>query len=228
MGKLLTKNDIGYENHNFWWFYIMAYRGFDDEEELNLDDAIMEVIDEDSVVPDFSQWMETFCPKDGVDNEGNYENPNVIAGGLTDEMNFAIEFHGWHINYFINDIYIGNIGGHFEAWFLTLEELLTFDKYDYLFMLLLPMTGVEESEREMIEKLICKKLEQIEFFKGHEAYIAQCITNGLVMEDKFEETPDIGLTSNENHCVRNISKYPRYKDDVIALNKVLRNFVKGK
>jgi len=225
MGKLLTKDDITYENHNFWWHYLLLCRGFDDEKELNLDDAVRDVIDEKKAVPDILAWHREFCPKDGVDRDGYYEDPNFIAGNLKNGMSFAIEFHAWHINYYLNDIYIGNLGGHFEAWFLTWNELLAFDRYDYLFLLLLPMTGIDPNQREQAEQLICEKLKEITLFSGHEPYVAKCIANGLVIEGVFEEVQDIGLTSHTNHSVRNIEKYPRYTEDVIALNKALKGFL---
>jgi len=204
----------------------MSCRGFDDELALNLDYAIRKVIDEKKAVPNVFSWYKEFWPKEGADDEGCYENPSIIAGNLNENTNFAIEFHAWQTTFFINDIYIGNLGGHFEAWFLTLEELLVFDKYDYLFMLLLPMTGIEEHQRSQTEQLINEKLKQIEIFKDNAEYIAKCMTNGLVIDRAFTQTDGIGLTSSQNHSVRNIEKYPRYKDDVIALNKILREFLK--
>ena len=94
-----------------------------------------------------------------------------------------------------------------------------------MFLLLLPMVGLEEHEREQAEQLICDKLKSITLFKDNEDYIAKCITNGLVMDGAFEEIEGVGLTCTQNHSVRNIEKYPRYKDDVIALNNILSAFL---
>lgn len=63
MGILLPKQDILYSNANFWWFYILSSRGFDEEQELNLDEAISEVIERDKVVPDFIIGTENFVQK---------------------------------------------------------------------------------------------------------------------------------------------------------------------
>jgi hypothetical protein len=35
----------------------------------------------------------------------------------------------------------------------------------------------------------------------------------------------VGITNNQNHSVRNVEKYPRYRDDVVILNKALKGFV---
>ncbi|WP_162796146.1 Imm19 family immunity protein [Pedobacter namyangjuensis] len=61
-------------------------------------------------------------------------------------------------------------------------------------------------------------------FEKNAAYITYCIVNGLVMEQPFVNS-EIGLINNQNHSVRNIEKYPDYKEDVKELNVTLRKFV---
>lgn len=224
--QLLTKKDIEFDNLNFWCFYILyCFRGYDDQKELNLDDAIREAVDIDKYVPSFNDWCNEFFPKEKADRDGLFENPKTIEGKLTDDMSFAIEFHLFEITYYLNDIYIGNMGGNFEAWFLTLKELIAFDEYEMLFLLLLPMAGVEKNERELAESLISKKLKQIAMFAEQSDYIAKCIVNGLMVDNPFYTIQNIGTVSNTNHSVRNITKYPRYKEDVLELNKALKAFV---
>ena len=104
-------------------------------------------------------------------------------------------------------------------------KLIAFDKYEKLFLLLLPMTGVEASERVLAESLISEKLKQISMFSEQADYMAKWIVNGLVIEETFCELSDIGITCNSNHSVRNVTKYPRYKDDVTEINKALKSFV---
>jgi len=223
--QLLTKKDIEFDNLNFWYYYIFGFRGSDHQKELNLSDAIRDVVDIDKYVPTFKDWYNEFCPSDKADRDGLFENPKVIAGRLTEEIRFAIEFHLWETTFYLNTIYIGNLGGHFEAWFLTLKELMAFDKYEMLFLLLLPMTGVEETERELAESLVSEKLKSISMFAEQSDYIAKCIVNGLIVDNPFYTIQDIGIVSDTNHSVRNITKYPRYKEDVIELNKALETFV---
>jgi len=226
--QLLTKKDIEFTNLNFWEYYIFfSYRGFDDEKELNLDDAIREVVDIEKYISSPEEWYDEFCPEEDADEDGLFENPKAIAGRLTDDISFAIEFHLSETTYFLNSKYIGNQGGNFEAWFLTLKELIAFDKYEKLFLLLLPMTGVEESERELAETLVSERLKSISMFAEHSDYIAKCIVNGLIVDKPFYTMPAVGIVSDTNHSVRNITKYPRYKDDVIELNKALEAFVEN-
>lgn len=215
MNNEITKEEIR-ENTFFWKFYLCWFRGFDDKEEINIDEAV-EVISTNET--DFYNWERIFFNHESIE-----ENPRYIAGNLRDDLNFAVEFQEYEINFFLNDIYIGNLGGHFEAWFLTLNELLAFEKDPIFFLLLLPMTGIQENQKSVLKPIIIKHLESIPKFESHSEYIANCILNGLVMDSLFQETDEIGTTNNENHSVRNVIKYPRYQQDVKGLNKILHSF----
>lgn len=214
MNNEITIEEIR-ENTFFWKFYLCWFRGFDEKEELNIDEAV-EVIKTNET--DFYNWERQFFNHESIE-----ENPRYFTGNLTENLNFAVEFQEYEINFFLNDIYIGNLGGHFEAWFLTLDELLAFEKHPVFFLLLVPMTGIQENQRSVLKPIIVKHLEAIPGFELHSEYIANCILNGLVMESSFQETAEIGITNNENHSVRNIIKYPRYQEDVTEINRILRS-----
>lgn len=202
-------------NHNtfFWKYYFCWSRGYDEKEEINIDE-VLEVVETNE--EEAYDWERAFFNEEDIE-----ENPRYVTGKINDTLNFAVEFAEYEINFFLNDIYIGNLGGHFEAWFFTLEELLAFEKYPNVFLLFLPMTGITEDQKAILKPFIIKHLNLIPKFEMHSEYIANCILNGLIMESPFEEKPEIGLTNNQNHSIRNITDYPRYKEDVIALNKIL-------
>ena|SRR6218665_1889125 len=206
------------ENTFFWKFYFCWSRGYNDQKELNIDE-VLEVIETDETKA--YEWERSFLNEAEIE-----ENPRYIAEKINDNLNYAIEFQEYEINFFLNDIYIGNLGGHFEAWFFTLEELLAFEKYPELFLLFLPMTGIVENERLILKPFIVKHLNSIPKFEAHSEYIADCILNGLVVEEGFQNIDGVGIINNQNHSVRNIVAYPRYKDDVIELNKVLASLKK--
>jgi hypothetical protein len=63
-------------------------------------------------------------------------------------------------------------------------------------------------------------------FENHAEYIAKCILNGLTINGRFFEENEIGILNNQNHSVRNIEKYPRYAEDVIKLNGVLKKLTR--
>lgn len=206
-------------SHNtfFWKYYFCWSRGFDEKEEVNIDEAL-EVVEINET--EAYEWERIFFNYDDIE-----ENPRYVAGRINDNLNFAVEFAEYEINFFLNDIYIGNLGGHFEAWFFTLDELLAFEKYPNLFLLFLPMTGIQENEKAVLKPIMVKHLNAIPKFEAHSEYISDCILNGLVMQSPFLEVNDIGLTNTENHSVRNITDYPRYKEEVTILNKILFSFI---
>ena len=214
MNNEITIEEIR-ENTFFWKFYLCWFRGFDEKEELNIDEAV-EVIKTNET--DFYNWERQFFNHESIE-----ENPRYFTGNLTENLNFAVEFQEYEINFFLNDIYIGNLGGHFEAWFLTLDELLAFAKNPVFFLLLVPMTGIQENQKSVLKPIIAKHLEAIPGFELNSEYVANCILNGLVMESSFQETAEIGITNNENHSVRNIIKYPCYQEDVTEINRILRS-----
>lgn len=214
---MLTDKDLSYTNLNFWYFYISCFRGFDDENELNMDEVINECVDSGNLLPSFQSWYARFI-------SDTAEFP-ILERQLSDKMIVTLEIAQSEINFYINNKYIGNLGGHFQAWFLTWEELTKFNKFDFMFLLLLPMSAIEKSRRVVAESVVSTKLKQIPIFAPQSDYIAQCIVNGLVLDGAFSELNRVGIINNENHSVRNIEKYPQYKNDVIVINRDLQSFV---
>ena len=201
----------------FWYYYLCWFRGYDTENELNIDEAL-DVLKIDA--EDLANWKQLFFPLNTDDEVLRY-----IAEDLTEELSIYIQFRSNAIVFFLNDSYIGNLGGHFEAWFLTLEELKSFVKYPFVFLLLLPMLGIPATQAQETRSLIAKHLTIIPVLADHASYIASCVTNGLVMTNGFVWQNALGLINDQNHSVRNINQYPSDKDDIIALNKILEQFV---
>ncbi|MFN0254370.1 Imm19 family immunity protein [Pedobacter ureilyticus] len=217
MSRQITIAEIK-SNPYFWHMYLKWFRGFDDKNEINLDEA-MEVIDIDQ--NQSHQYEEDFF------SDINDENIKFIDEELSENMSIYIEFQGNEIVFFLNEIYIGNLGGHFEAWFFTWKELLAFEKYPPLFLLLLPMVGVEREQVEEAKEFITMQLQAIPSFEKEATYIAYCIVNGLMIDEPFFEQQDIGIINQQNHSVRNVEKYPDYKQDATVVNIALSKFVKS-
>jgi hypothetical protein len=213
MNTQITIEEI--KNNTFFWKYYFCWsRGYDEKEEINIDE-VLEVVETNET--EAYEWERIFFNYEDIE-----DNPRHVAGRINDNLNFAVEFAEYEINFFLNDIYIGNLGGHFEAWFFTLEELLSFEKYPNLLLLFLPMTGISNDQKAILKPIIIKHLNTIPKFDPHSNYIADCLLNGLIMQSRFEEIEGIGLTNNENHSVRNVTGYPRYLEDVVKLNKILK------
>ncbi|WP_343565825.1 Imm19 family immunity protein [Sphingobacterium sp.] len=202
----------------FWYYYLCWFRGYDTENELNIDEALEGVLQIDA--EDLANWKQLFFPPNAADEVLRY-----IAEDLTEQLSIHIQFRTNAIVFFLNDCYIGNLSGHFEAWFLTLEELNSFGKYSLMFLLLLPMLGISAAQAQDTQSFIAKYLATIPTLADHAPYIASCITSGLVMTNGFVQQNALGLTNDQNHSVRNINQYPSNKDDITALNKILEQFV---
>ncbi len=216
MNRQITKEELR-DNSFFWYAYICWFRGYDDKNELNIDE-VLEVIDID---PDeLYKWEQEFFPE----NESE-EAIRFIRGEIDENISFHIEFQKYGVLFFINDIYIGNLGGHFEAWFLTWEELLAFKKDTYLFLLLLPMTGVEANQAAEALEVITNQLKKIPKFEDKAGYIAECILTGLKTDGQFFKQEGVGIVNRENHSVRNIETYPEYTEGVRKLNDILKKLV---
>jgi len=84
------------------------------------------------------------------------------------------------------------------------------------------MTGISNDQKAILKPIVIKHLNTIPKFDPHSNYIADCLLNGLIMQSRFEEIEGIGLTNNENHSVRNVTGYPRYLEEVVELNKILK------
>jgi len=179
----------------------------------------MEVIDIDRKL--LLQWEEVFF------SDISDESTKFIDGELSNEMSIYIEFQENEIVFFLNGIYIGNLGGHFEAWFLTWQELLAFEKHPFMFLLLLPMTGIERDQIEEAKEIIAKQLEAIPSFETDATYIAYCIVNGLIIDQSFFIQNDFGIVNQQNHSVRNIEQYPSYQNNVKELNIALSKFMES-
>ncbi len=213
MNRQITLNNLE-DNTFFWYTYIKWFNGYDDINEINIDEAL-EVIGIDK--EKLAEWGEQFF---SIDKDG--ESLKFIGGNLVEDITFLIEFQDHEIVFFLNDIYFGNLGGHFEAWFLTWDELLSFQQFEHLFLLMLPMTAIEQHQRDNAKQIIHDHLKTIPKFEQNAEYISKCILNGLLIDELFFEIDEVGTVNNQNHSVRNIRKYPRYRENVIELNKVLK------
>lgn len=216
MNDSITAAEIT-DNPSFWHYYFCWFRGYDAINELNMDDALEGVTTAES---ELDAWHNRLFSSNDAD-----KTVKALGGTLNQDLRFDIEFQENEIVFFLNDVYIGNLGGHFEAWFLTLDELIYLDKFNLLFLLLLPMTAIEKRQQAVAKILITEHLKIIPLFDEHAEYIAECILAGLIIDKNFSTIDGVGIVNSQNHSVRNIEKYPRYIDEVKALNLVLDSLI---
>lgn len=153
----VAEQEISFCNVHFWHWFLLLFRGFDEEKELNLDEAIQEAVGLDPYNKELAAWYQSFLLSEN-NSIRNYQ--YSISADIWVDIQFAQE----QINYYLNDLYIGNLGGHFEAWFFTLEEFLSFQLNDQHFLLLLAMLGVEPQQTLDAKIQISKRLNNIQTF----------------------------------------------------------------
>ncbi|MRT37638.1 hypothetical protein GJV03_10725 [Acinetobacter sp. RIT698] len=212
----VAEQEISFSNVHFWHWFLLLFRGFDEEKELNLDEAIQEAVGLDPYNKELAAWYQSFLLSEN-NSIRNYQ--FSISADIWVDIQFAQE----QINYYLNDLYIGNLGGHFEAWFFTLEEFLSFQLNDQHFLLLLAMLGVEPQQTLDAKIQISKRLNNIQTFQGQQDYIANCIVNGLRMGQEFYQDEQIGISNRQNHSMRNVELYPDGLEQIKTINLILKH-----
>jgi hypothetical protein len=212
----VAEQEISFSNVRFWHWFLLLFRGFDEEKELNLDEAIQEAVGLDPYNKELAAWYQSFLLSEN-NSIRNYQ--FSISADIWVDIQFAQE----QINYYLNDLYIGNLGGHFEAWFFTLEEFLSFQLNDQHFLLLLAMLGVEPQQTLDAKIQISKRLNNIQTFQGQQDYIANCIVNGLRMGQEFYQDEQIGISNRQNHSMRNVELYPDGLEQIKTINLILKH-----
>lgn len=212
----VAEQEISFSNVYFWHWFLLLLRGFDEEKELNLDEAIQEAVGLDPYSKELAAWYQSFLPSEN-NSIRNYQ------FSISADIRVDIQFTQEQINYYLNDLYIGNLSGHFEAWFFTLEELLSFQLNDQHFLLLLTMLGVEPQQTLEAKIQISKRLNNILLFQGQQDYIANFIVNGLKMNQEFYQDEQIGILNRQNHSMRNVELYPDDLEHIKTINLILKH-----
>jgi hypothetical protein len=216
MNQNILADEISFDQAHFWHWFIALFRGFDEQKESNLDEAIQEVSGVDLFSKQISEWYALFLPTQTNLRE------RIYRVEINHELYIDIQFTQAQINYYLNELYIGNIGGHFEAWFFTLAEFQYFNLSDQHFLLLVPMLAVELKQSTEVAILIAKRLSMIKAFQGHEDYIAHCLLNGLIVQQDFYLDAEIGLCNLQNHSMRNLTQHLDDVEHIQELNQILQ------
>jgi hypothetical protein len=173
-------------------------------------------------------WFNELTGK--TDENGNEIEPwdgYTFFNKINKNVTFYAEFHPSETVYFFNETYLGNSGGNFRLSLLTWSELMKIVNHNkknpsLIFLLLLPLTIGNESEKEEIEQEITKHLKQTVLNPAHFPTITNFLVKHLIFDDHemnvFEHKKGIGLVNKRNHSERN-----RNNDeaDLIAINEII-------
>jgi len=85
------------------------------------------------------------------------------------------------------------------------------------------MLGVEPQQTLEAKIQISKRLKNILFFQGQQDYIANCIVNGLKMNQEFYQDEQIGILDRQNHSMRNVELYSDDLEHIKTINLILKH-----
>ena len=104
----VAEQEISFSNVHFWHWFLLLLRGFDEEKELNLDEAIQEAVGLNPYSKELAAWYQSFLPSEN-NSIRNYQ------FSISADIRVNIQFTQEQINYYLNDLYIGNLGGHLKS-----------------------------------------------------------------------------------------------------------------
>lgn len=217
---------LNLSNKDFCIYLITQFPfAVDDEKEMMLSDYMME---------NFNMPSEEWCKElsGHTDENGLEEDPwygYTYVHEINDQVTLFAEFHAYNTVYFFNDIYLGNTGGHFHlslfSW-TELKEIIANDKSESspLFLLLLPLTIGNESEREEIESRIldCLKQTALELNEDQLDQMTRLMSRHLIFQDREKNIlihqEHLGLVTCRNHSERNLKQVD---EDLIKINEII-------
>lgn len=165
-----------------------------------------------------------------TDENGNEIEPwegYTFVCKINKNVTFYAEFHPSETVYFFNETYLGNTGGNFRLSLLSWSELLKIVQQNkknpsLIFLMLLPLTIGNDSEKEEIKHEIDKHLKQTVLNPEHFATITNFLVNHLIFDEQeknvFEYKKGIGLVNTRNHSERNKNNDV---EDLIGINEII-------
>lgn len=215
--------NLDLSNKDFCLFLMTQFPfASNDEMEIMLSDYLFENFEMPS-----NEWFDELT---GATDETVPWNGYTYLHHINGHVTFYAAFHPNETIYFFNDIYLGKTGGHFHLSLLSWNELKTIVTNDQtapslLFLLLLPLTIGNESERQEIEASISKHLAQtsLNLEKDRSEEITRFLSRHVIFSDDsqntFEYKEKVGLTTNRNHSERN----KKYSDEnLVKINEVIK------
>ena len=177
---MVLLHEIDFSNRPFWAGFMATSFPTALEEETDM--SLTELITENGMCD--TSWWDNFTKYyDGVleKSDGYVDEPETLICELTPTQTLKMEFHPGDTVYFINDKQIACTGGHYNIQVIPFKELLNFIKDKRIFLLLLPLATVYNSDKEEAIQIISSVLQEI-FEKHLCSQYADCIVNGLMSE----------------------------------------------
>ncbi|TBO40569.1 Imm19 family immunity protein [Pedobacter kyonggii] len=195
----------------------------DPEAEQMLDEFVAENYE----IPSEEWFTEVSGDVDANGEEVSPWNGTVFSFVINEEVTLVVEFHPFEVVYFLNDVFIGNSGGHFMLSLLSWQEFLKIvevvEDDAMLFFVLLPFVVGAKGEEQEIRKEIEKHLEHMAFRAEHIPVIANFLVHHAIFnEDEpemFYDDSELGKICKRNHSVRNKGNAA---EDISRVNGLIR------
>ncbi len=177
---MISLHEIAFSNRDFWAGFMETSFPTALEEETDM--SLTELIIENGMC-DTSWWDHFTKYYDGVleKSDGYVDDPEILIYELAPAQTLKIEFHPGDTVYFINDKQIACTGGHYNIQVIPFKELWNPIINKQIFLLLLPLAVIDNSDKGKATQIISNVLQEI-FDKRLCSQYADCIVNGLISE----------------------------------------------
>lgn len=177
---MISLHEIDFSNRDFWVGFMATSfpTALEEESDMSLTELMTE-----SGMCDISWWDNFTKYYDGVleESDGYVDDPEILIYELAPAQTLKIEFHPGDTVYFINDKPIACTGGHYNIHVIPFKELLNPIIDKQIFLLLLPLAVIKNSDKGKAIQIISDVLQEILDKHLCDRY-ADCIVNGLISE----------------------------------------------
>ncbi len=177
---MILLHEIDFSNRDFWMGFMATSFPTALEEETDM--SLTQLITGNGMCD--TRWWDNFTKYyDGVleKSDGYVDDPETLIYELAPAQTLKIEFHPGDTVYFINDKQIACTGGHYNIQVIPFKELLNPIIDKQMFLLLLPLAFINNSNKDEATKIISNVLREI-FDQHLSSRYADCIVNGLISE----------------------------------------------
>ena len=177
---MISLHEIDFSNRDFWASFMAT--SFPTALERETDMSLTELMMENGICA--TSWWDNFTKYyDGVleESDGYLDNPETLICELTPAQTLKIEFHPADTVYYINDKQIACTGGHYKIQVIPFKDLLNFIENKQIFLLLLPLAVIDNSNISEAVPVIASALQKI-VDKCLCSRYAECIVQGLIPE----------------------------------------------
>lgn len=201
--------DIGDDNRDFWYYYLMVGFGFRRAQLKSGAEAVSSryTRGSDCYLPLYMkytyyparQWIRKFVGYSRSHGSEGQESPAAAEFLLPDGKRLRVEFHFHYCLYFLDGTPVCQPAYSFEAFARMAAEMERTQEFFFLFAI----TGIGEDEREAARELLEERLARLVLYPSTVPLIARMLAEGTDTEDSGTEMVQaVYYTEQEDYCFR--------------------------